>query len=93
MRIAPPLAVRGAGGADLGAGGAPGAEAEPAARKGVDGRAKPGHDGGTLSLRRLKRLLFRRALVRIGASDWLATQADNTGRRPFCISGLRDPAA
>jgi hypothetical protein len=41
----------------------------PAARKDVDGRAKPGHDGEAklghdgeaLSLRQLKRLLLRRA--------------------------------
>ena len=29
----------------------------------MDGRAKPGHDGGGQSMRELKRLLFRGSLV------------------------------
>jgi hypothetical protein len=33
----------------------------------MDGRAKPGHDGGGQSMRELKRLLFRGSLVRAGA--------------------------
>jgi hypothetical protein len=39
---------------------------QPAAGKDVDGRVKPGHDGGALSLRQLQRLLFRRSLARSG---------------------------
>ncbi len=31
----------------------------------MDGRAKPGHDGGGQSIRELKRLLFRGSLVLI----------------------------
>jgi hypothetical protein len=35
----------------------------------MDGRAKPGHDGGGQSMRELKRLLFRGSLVRF-YPDW-----------------------
>ena len=39
----------------------------------MDGRAKPGHDGGGQSMRELKRLLFRGSLDGIGGISGLAT--------------------
>jgi hypothetical protein len=59
----------------------------------MDGRAKPGHDGGGQSMRELKRLLFRGSLVRAGARglpDYL-TQSSPRARRALrrCFKALR----